>query len=228
MKKLFLIFVALAFSFQTFGLCLSNCGNDSSSVTNKVLRLNNSSTAKTRGYTDDLTDRESTYTFDLSGLSWVMPDQPAADQFISTFTEYGLTYKFSDRLHIVGKWVQFDIEAHGDVSWHHDHKMIGAGMRDFFGEKKRQQWQLNLMTGLSDVSGSQGIGSVKNLDMPVFVDLKYLWTFGPNFMAGPQITFGRVPNTCTDPNGIYTQCGHGGYTNVSLTLHMGIPESWGN
>lgn len=229
MKYLILIIGLVFFSMPSYGLCLSNCDNGISLTDNSSRSNNNGSSAKkSRGYTNDLTDREAKYTLDFTGLSYVMPDQPARDQFLSRLTEYGGTYKFSDRLHIVAKWVQFDVAASQDVTWSHDHKLVGIGMRDFFGEDKKQQWQINVLSGWSEVVGSNGIGSVKNLDSPIFADLKYLWLLGNNFMIGPQITFARVANTCQNPNGVYTECGHGGYASISLTMHIGVPKSWGN
>lgn len=233
MKYLILIIGLMFFSMPSYGLCLSNCDNGISLTDNSSRSNNNGSSAKkSRGYTNDLTDREAKFNFMVSGLSLMMPDQPATrDQILPTFIEYGLFYNFSDRLHLFTKWVQFDVEASNGVSWHHDHKLVGMGLRDFVGENKDQQWQINLSSGgagWSTVTGSGDIGNVKNLDSPVFIEGKWMWVFGNNLMIGPQITFARVPNTCEDPNGTYIQCGSGGYSSVAVTIHIGVPKSWGN
>lgn len=173
-----------------------------------------------------LSEKESTWNADIEGLAYMMPDQPAPDQTIVTFTGFGTTYKFSDRLHIVGKWMQFDIKAKNNVVWTHDHRLLGAGIRWFFADHS-QQIQFNLLSGFSEVTGNGEIGKVRNLEAPIFLDVKYMWVFGNNLMIGPQITFGRVPNKCEDPVGTYTECGHGGYTAVSIAVQFGLPENWG-
>lgn len=169
-----------------------------------------------------LSGKESTYNIDLEGMAYVMPDQPASDQTLTTFTGFGTTYKFSDKMQIVGKWMRFEIKGVSEVTWKHDHKLIGVGIRDKFGDS--QLIQANILTGESTVEGDQGIGTVNNLELPVFLDIKYTWMFGESFIIGPQITFGRVANTCEDPDGKYTECGHGGYTSIGLTLQIGIPD----
>lgn len=169
-----------------------------------------------------LSGKESTYNIDVELFPFIMPDQPAADQMIQTFTGFGMTYKFSDKMHVVGKWMKFDIKGANDVKWAHDHKLIGIGLRDTFAQN--QIIQLNILTGESSVTGDHGIGKVANLEPPVFFDIKYLWMFGESLIVGPQITFGRVASSCKDPDGRYTECGHGGYTSFGLTVQIGIPD----
>lgn len=169
---------------------------------------------------------EATWNIDFEGISFIMPDQPAGDQMLSTLTGFGTTYKFSDKIHLAGKWEQFDVEGKSEITWSHNHILAGVGMRGFFGEN--QQWQINALTGMSEVSGSKGVGSIKNLEQPLFIEIKWFTVFGDgNFMIGPQITFARVPNACNDPNGTYVECGHGGYASISVSLQIGIPEKWG-
>lgn len=177
-------------------------------------------------YNSDLEDTEARWTVDIEGFNWIMPDQPASDSFVPSISGLGATYKFSNKLHVTGKWMQFDIEGGNDVSWHHDHLLFGAGARNYFNNRSNQ-WQLNFLTGWSTVTGSKGVGNVKGLEAPFFIDGKYFWVFGGNTMIGPQITFGRVPNSCTDPDGTYLECGHGGYTSVGVVVQVGLPKEWG-
>lgn len=170
--------------------------------------------------------KESTYSIDVEGMGFVMPDQPADDQFIQTVIAIGGTYKFSDLLHISSKVVQFDVKGPKNTSWHHEHYLAGAGIRTYIFDKS-QQVQLNVMTGTSSVKEKE-LGSVKNLEAPVFFDIKYFWLAGDNFAIGPQITFGRVANKCDKINGTYLECGHGGFTSFMLGIQIGIPEEWGN
>lgn len=174
---------------------------------------------------DQLSGPESTWNIDLEGLAYMMPDQPVRDQMITTFTGLGGTYKFSDKMQVVAKAMQFKVVGKDDVEWTHEHYLIGIGMRSFFGDS--QQWQINLLTGESSVKGNNGIGSVKNLELPMFLDIKYQWVASSTLMIGPQITFGRVANSCEEPDGKYTDCGHGGYTSISLNIQIGLPDDWG-
>ena len=174
---------------------------------------------------DRLSGPESTWNIDLEGLAYMMPDQPVKDQMITTFTGLGGTYKFSDKMQVVGKYMQFKVKGSDNVEWTHEHLLAGLGFRSFFGDS--QQWQINILTGESSVRGNQGIGSVKNLELPMFLDIKYQWVASANLMIGPQITFGRVANSCDNPDGRYTECGHGGYTAISLNIQIGLPDKWG-
>ncbi len=170
-------------------------------------------------------EKEALYNLDVEGISFIMPDQPVADQTLLTVTGFGSTYKFSDKMHVVAKWMQFDLDGPGDVTWTHSHMLAGIGFRDFFGDS--QQWSVNILSGTSEVKGNQGIGSIDNLEMPMFLDIKYTWAFGANLLIGPQITFGRVPNSCKEQDGKFTECGHGGYSSISLSIQIGLPDSWG-
>ena len=133
---------------------------------------------------------------------------------------------FSNKLHFIGKWIQFDLIGGPGVMWKHNHLLAGLGGRSYINDKKNQ-WQIDFLSGISDISGNKGYGSVKNLVSPLFINLKYLYVFGGNFMVGPQVTFGRVPSKCTDPNGTYLECGHGGYSSISVAVQIGIPKEWG-
>lgn len=179
------------------------------------------------GYVDDLGKQEARWTLDLEGLAWIMPDQPARDQAITALIGYGTTYKFSNKLQLVTKYLQFNVEGGEGVTWKHEHLLFGGGARAFVGNEKKQQWQVNFLSGFSSVEGNNGIGKVKGLDVPLFIDLKYYWVFGGNLMIGPQITFGRIPNKCTDPLGTYIECGHGGFTSIALSVQIGLPKDWG-
>lgn len=218
MKKGLILIIALLFSNVSFA--------QGWGITTPFDEKRQTPATKSQGYIDDLGKQEARWTVDLEGLAWVMPDQPARDQTVTTLTGFGTTYKFSNKLHLVGKWIQFDIKGGDGVEWHHDHLLFGGGARSFFNAGE-QQWQLNFLTGFSTVTGNKGVGNVGGLEMPMFLDMKYLWVYGGNVLLGPQVTFGRVPNKCTDPNGTYLACGHGGYTSIGFSVQFGLPKEWG-
>jgi len=198
-------------------------GNNTQVIVNKDRERE---VAEAKSQNGGLSENEATWNIDIEGLAYIMPDQPVPDQMLSTMTGYGTTYKFSDKMQVVGKWMQFDIEGKKGVKWHHSHMLMGIGFRDLFAGN--QSWQINLLTGESKVTGNKGIGEISNLELPMFLDIKYMWVLGPNIMIGPQITFGRVPNSCEEPDGKYSDCGHGGYSAMSFAIQVGLPENWGN
>ena len=155
----------------------------------------------------------------------MMADQPVKDQMITTFTGMGTTYKFSPKMQVVTKYMQFKVKGKDDTEWTHEHMLVGLGIRSYFGDD--QQFQVNILLGESKVTGNNGLGSVKNLEIPIFLDLKYQWVISDTLMLGPQITFGRVANSCEEPDGKYTDCGHGGYTSIALNIQIGLPDDWG-
>ena len=236
MKKLFFLNILLVVCFivtipyyaysQSWGTSAGKSNIfDSGNKTQVIVNEDRSDNNKSSSDINRPDEKEALYNIDIEGLAYIMPDQPVPDQALMTLTGYGITYKFSDKMHVVSKWMQFDLKGSGGVFWGHDHMLAGLGFRDFFGDS--QQWSINILSGTSKVTGNKGIGSIKNLEMPMFLDIKYVWAFGSNLMIGPQITFGRVPNSCQEQDGKFSECGHGGYSSISLTFQIGLPDSWG-
>lgn len=226
MKKVFLFIILMAFASVSlagdWGI-----GSDGDTTTQEVnfYEAPEKKTSNDIKKGNGLANGEATWNLDFEGLSFVMPDQPANDQFVTTITGLGVTYKFSDRIHLAAKVVQYELEGKKGSNWKHQHILGGVGMRDFFAQDT-QQLQVNFLTGTSEVS-EDDLGKMKNLEPPVFIDLKYLWIFGESFFVGPEITFARVANSCDEINGTTMECGTGGYAAFGLTFQIGMPDKWG-
>lgn len=225
MKKLFLFSLII---FMSSSICLADWGLGSGGTNQEV---NIYEAEKKDGFKGDeskggaLSNGEAAWNIDFELFPFLMPDQPADDQFISTVTGLGMTYKFSDKIHFLTKVVQLELEGKQGTKWKHTHYLAGFGMRSFFANNS-QQWQINVLTGTSEVSEDK-LGKIKNLEAPVFADIKYLWLFGESFLVGPQITFARVANKCEEINGTTMECGSGGYAGVGVVFQIGMPDSWG-
>ena len=225
MKKLFLFSLII---FMSASICFADWGLGSGGTNQEVNIYESAEDKEFKGDESKgsaLSNGEAAWNIDFELFPFLMPDQPADDQFVSTVTGLGATYKFSDKIHFLTKVVQFEIEGKKGTKWKHAHYLAGFGMRSFFANNS-QQWQINVLTGTSEVSEDK-LGKIKNLEAPVFADIKYLWLFGESFLVGPQITFARVANKCDEINGTTMECGSGGYTGVGVVFQIGMPDSWG-
>lgn len=224
MKKLLLLIGLMIFLTP---ICFAEWGLGGGNTTQEVnfYEAAEKKSPDAKSGSNGLSNGEATWNLDFEVFPFMMSDQPADDQLITTVSGLGVTYKFSDKIHVVGKIVQFELEGKKGTKWKHQHMLAGFGARSFFA-KNTQQWQVNFMTGTSEVSESK-LGKVKNLESPIFVDLKYLWAFGDSFFIGPEITFARIANKCNEINGTYMECGSGGYTSFGLTFQVGMPDNWG-
>lgn len=226
MRRVFLFIILMAL---VSPVCFAGDWGLGSSDTNQNVNIYEAPETKefkgdqTKG--SGLANGEASWNLDFEGLSFIMPDQPANDQVVTTITGLGVTYKFSDKIHLVAKVVQFELEGKKGTKWKHQHMLAGVGGRSFFAENA-QQLQVNFLTGTSEVS-EDNLGKMKNLEPPVFVDMKYLWLFGESFLIGPEITFARVANNCDEINGKTMDCGTGGYAGFGLTFQVGMPDNWG-
>ena len=227
MKKIFLFVILMTL---VSSVCLADWGLGSSGgdVKQTVILQEAPENKEFKGDTtkgSGLANGEAAWNLDFEGFSFIMPEQPANDQLLPTITGLGITYKFSDKIHLVAKVVQFELEGKKGTKWKHQHLLAGVGGRSFFNENN-QQLQVNVLTGTSEVSEAK-LGKMKNLEPPVFIDLKYLWLFGESFLVGPEITFGRVAYSCDEINGKTMDCGTGGYAGFGLAFQIGMPDSWG-
>lgn len=174
----------------------------------------------TKEVKDESGFNESLYNIDFFGIDLILPHQPANDQFLSTVTGLGLTYKFSELLSIWGRYSFFTVKGvklnGNDTSWEHKHYAGGLGYRYMFKEKNRIVYNVGLSQ--SEIKETVSLGTVKSLQTGVVADIKFLWT-DDNLSYGPYLTITNVPSKATT----WETHHKGGYTSIGLTLQMGIP-----
>lgn len=166
---------------------------------------------------DEANIKESVWNVNFYAMDIIFPGQPAQRQMIGAVTGLGLTYKFSERAHLFGKWSDFTATGISGTQWHHQHILGGAGIRFYFAE--RNQLVVNVGMGKSEVEETSEYGSISDLQMTALLDIKYHW-ISDNLTYGPVLTIVETePDTEDLENYI-----KGGYVTIGFTVEFGIPD----
>lgn len=220
MKKLFFLF-SLLFCFSTVyggiwnksagdsgGLFGSNSGNQTN------ISLGSSDDRK--GGEDGKLVNESTWNVDADFMGVLMPDQTQKTTVTSPIA-IGTTYKFSETLHIVYKYVSFTVDGASGTEWEQTHHLAGFGFRRFFNNNE-MQFIASVGSGTSSLKEKSGQVELGKYDSPIWADISFLYVID-NFSFGPRFSFVQV-----DSKQNVTAPIKGGYSFVGFTVQFGIPE----
>jgi hypothetical protein len=163
---------------------------------------------------------ESEWNLDIEGLYFVMPAQPGEYQFVTGPIAIGTTYKFSEKMHLVYKYVHYKVDGIEDYRFTHDHHLAGVGFRTFFNQN---EYQFSVSGGSGSSSVTEDNDRVKfNLDMPIWCDVSFFKVWD-NVSMGLRFSFVDAPSTETD----ITKHIKGGYSGFGLVLQIGLPDEFG-
>ena len=217
MKSLFL-FLFIVYSTMFAGTLQSGSSRffDTSTTNN----FNIGSKEDDKKVSDSTGKKEAIFNINFYGLDFIFADQPADQQFLSSLSGFGLTYKFSEVAHIWGKYSTFTVNGvplnGNSTNWEHKHLMGGYGIR--FAYQDEKQIVLNLGISQSEVS-DENYGNIGKLKMGIVADIKYLW-LSDNSSYGLVLSIVEVGSN----ESTFERYQKGGYISIGFTAEFGMPN----
>lgn len=164
---------------------------------------------------------ESIWNIDIYGMDFVLPHQPANEQFIPSLTGLGVTYKFNEHAQLWGRYTTFSIKGVKlddiDTEWKHTHYVGGYGFR--FNLEHNKRITVNLGVSKTRVEETKNFGEIEDLQTGIALDTKYLWT-DMNLTYGVMLSLVQVGSKSET----WETHRKGGYVSIGATMQIGLPN----
>lgn len=164
---------------------------------------------------------ESIWNLDIYGMDFILPHQPANEQFVPSLTGIGLTYKFNQHAQLWFRYSTFSVEGvkldDVDTEWKHTHYVGGYGFR--FNLENNKRITVNLGVSKTRVEETKQFGEVEELKTGLALDTKYLWT-------DRDMTYGLMLSLVQVGSKAETWDDHrkGGYVSIGAALQIALPN----
>jgi hypothetical protein len=158
----------------------------------------------------------SEWNLDAEAIGYLIPDQ-ATNRFVVGPISLGTTYKFSEHIQIVYKYVKFEFDGNADTEWSMESHLIGAGFRKYFNGGE-MEFVANVGSGTSTLKEKTGQVDLPAYEAPIFADITFNYVMD-NLSFGPRFSYVTVDTKEETPMPM-----KGGYVYVGLAFQFGLPE----